>query len=571
MDSGSTRGRREAAMPSRVVTAGVPVPAHPTPWYAQRIPLPLASWPLAALISAFLLPGLVGHDPWKTEDAVGFGVAHQMLASGDWLRPMLAGEPFYEDGPLFFWVAGVAVKLLGGMLPPHDAARFAAALFVLVALWFVRLAARELYGKREGDLSTLAFMGAVGLVWHAHETTAETAMIAGLAAAYYGVAISHRKPYKGALAFGAGSGVAFLAKGLVAVAQPLAAALLVLTVSASYRQRSFALAVGLGLAILAPFVLVWPVLLAVNTPDYFAGWIRWQLGNVSHLPTLADVANVMRTFAWALFPVWPMTLWATWEYRRRLREPGFAVPFAASIVSFVLLFLMRNPRDIDMLALLVPLSIPAGVAAIALRRGAANALAWFATMTFTLAAAYMWLMWLVTLVGVPERLARTAARLEPGFKLEVEWQPLVFAVLLTIGWFVLILRTERSTLRSLTHWAAGMTLIWGLATTLWLGWIDYAKSYRQVAASLHKVLPAAARCVESRGLGETQRAVFHYHAGLVTRRAEVHGKTGCPYLLVQSSTREPAFEPEPGWVRVWEGGRPRDRERYRLYRRGAAR
>ncbi len=81
-----------------------------------------------------------------------------------------------------------------------------------------------------------------------------------------------------------------------------------------------------------------------------------------------------------------MTVWATWAYRRRLREPGFAVPFVASIVSFVLLLLMRNPRDIDMLALLVPMSIPAGVAAIALRRGAANALAWFAVMTFTLAA-----------------------------------------------------------------------------------------------------------------------------------------------------------------------------------------
>lgn len=545
--------------------------AHPVPWYAQRIPLPLASWPLALLVAAFLLPGLVGHDPWKTEDAIGFGIVHQMLASGDWLRPVLAGEPYHEDGPLFYWAAAIAVTLLGSVFPPHDAARFPAALFVLAALWFVRLAARELYGKREGDLSTLAFMGAVGLVWRAHEATAETAMLAGLAAAYYGVAISHRKPYKGALAFGAGAGVAFLAKGLVAVAQPLAAALLVLAVSAPFRQRTFAVAGALSLAILAPFVLVWPTLLAVRAPDYFAGWIAWQLGNFSHLPGPAELANVLKTFAWALFPVWPMTLWATWEYRRRLSEPGFAVPFAASIVSFVLLLAMRNPRDVDMLALLVPLSIPAGAAAIALRRGAANALAWFAMMTFSLAAAYMWVMWVATLTGVPERLARTPARLEPGFRLEVEWQPLVFAALLTIGWIILVLRAERSTLRSVTHWAAGMTLIWGLATTLWLGWIDYAKSYRPVAASMHKVLPASARCVESRGLGETQRAVFHYHAGLLTRRAEVHGRTDCPYLLVQSNTREPAVDPGPGWVRIWEGNRPRDRERYRLYRRAGAR
>ncbi len=545
--------------------------AQPIPWYARRIPLPLTSWPLATLVAAFLLPGLVGHDPWKTADAVGFGVVHQLLESGDWLRPMLAGEPFYEDGPLYFWIAAAAVKVLGGVLPPHDAARFASALCLLVALWFVRLAAREFYGKREGDLSTLALMGAVGLVWHGHEVAPETAMLAGLAAAYYGVAISHRKPLKGALAFGAGAGVAFLAKGLAALVPPLAAVLLVLPISAPFRQRSFALAVGLGLVILAPFVLVWPAFVLARSPDYFAGWLGWQIANVSNLPGLESVADVAKTLAWALFPVWPLTLWATWEHRRSVREPGFAVPFVASVVSLVLVLLMRDPRDMDLLALAVPLSIPAGVAAIAARRGAANALAWFAVMTFTLAGGFMWLMWLATLTGFPEPLARTAARLQPGFVLEFGWGPLAFAVLLTVAWWVLVLRAERSTLRSLTFWTAGMTVIWGLAATLWLGWIDYAKSYRPVAAGLHKALPAGARCVESRGLGETQRAAFHYHAGLVTRRAEVHGRTGCPYLLVQQNTRAPMLEPEPGWVRVWEGNRPRDRERYRLYRRSAAR
>jgi hypothetical protein len=112
-----------------------------------------------------------------------------------------------------------------------------------------------------------------------------------------------------------------------------------------------------------------------------------------------------------------------------------------------------------------------------------------------------------------------------------------------------------------------MTVIWGLVATLWIDWIDYAKSYRPVGESLRKALPANVRCVESRDLGSTQRAVFHYHAGLVTRRAEVHGQTDCPYLLVQANIRVPTAGPGPGWTRVWEGQRPRDRERYRLYRR----
>lgn len=545
-----------------------PASARLPGWLTAPIRLPLAGWPLALFVAAFLLPGLFGHDPWKTEDAVGFGVVHQMISSGDWLAPHLAGEPFYEDGPLYFWVAGASVLALAGILPPHDAARLASALFILATLWFVRLAARELYGKREGDLSVLALMGCVGLLWHAHETTAETAMLAGLAAAYYGVAISHRKPLKSGICFGVGSAVAFLAKGLAALLQPLAAALLVLPLCASFRQRNFALSVGLGLAILAPLVLAWPWTLAVRAPAYFDGWLAWQFLQVSRPPRLESALEILRTLLWVAWPVWPLTAWATWEYRRQLREPGFAVPFVATIVSLVLLLFMGHPREMDMLALLVPLAIPAGVAAVGARRGAANALAWFAVMTVTLAAGYMWFMWLATLTGFPEPISRHAVRLAPGFVMRVEWLPLVFALLLTAAWLVLVNRAERTTLRSLTFWAAGVTLLWGLATTLWLDWIDYSKSYGPVAHSLRKALPEKVRCVESRGLGATQRAVLHYHAGLLTRRVEAYGPSDCPYLLVQSSTRDPDIEPAGRWRRVWEGNRPRDRERFRLYRRG---
>ena len=60
--------------------------------------------------------------------------------------------------------------------------------------------------------------------------------------------------------------------------------------------------------------------------------------------------------------------------------------------------------------------------------------------------------------------------------------------------------------------------------------------------------------------------VFHYHAGLITQRAEVHGVTGCRWLLVQApAVRHSADDPGAQWTEVWEGRRPRDAERYRLY------
>ncbi|MFO7189135.1 MAG: glycosyltransferase family 39 protein [Pseudomonadota bacterium] len=536
-------------------------------WYARRIPLPLHDWPLAALVAAFLLPGLVGHDPWKTEDAIGIGVVHQMLSTGNWLTPTLAGEPFLQDGPVYFWVAAVFVRLLDFVLPTHEAARFASTFFVLLALWWIRLAARELYGRTEGDLSMLALLGCLGLMWHAHETAPDMAMIAGLAGAYYGIAITQRAPLRGGVFYGLGCGLAFLAKGLFGVAQPLLAALLVLLCSTAYRRREFGFAVATGLAVLAPFAAIWPFLLHSEAPAYYQAWWAWQIQNITSAPRWEYILDTAKTLSWAAWPAWPLTLWATWAYRHRLREPGYAVPFMAGLVSLVMLMFVESPDEMDTLVMLVPLAIPAGSAAVRLGRGAVNALAWFAIMTFTLIGAFMWLMWFAALTGIPAKLAANAHRLQPGWEMSVHPVALIGALALTAGWLILVFRSERSNLRALTHWAAGATLCWGLAATLWLDWIDHGRSYRSVAESLRAQLPEHYGCIESRGLRLPQRGLFDYHAGLETRRREVHGTTDCAYLLVQTSTRERAAHPGPEWVQVWEGSRPRDRERYRLYRR----
>jgi hypothetical protein len=117
-----------------------------------------------------------------------------------------------------------------------------------------------------------------------------------------------------------------------------------------------------------------------------------------------------------------------------------------------------------------------------------------------------------------------------------------------------------------SFWAAGITLLWGLATTLILSWVDYGKSYRTVAHALKKSIPAGTRCIESRGLGEAQRAVFDYHAEVVTQRLERGAGGRCSVLLVQAREGD-SDNIGPEWKLLWEGRRPRDRERFRLYQR----
>jgi 4-amino-4-deoxy-L-arabinose transferase-like glycosyltransferase len=55
------------------------------------------------LIGTFVFAGLTGHDPWKADEAYVFGVIQHRVQSSDWMVPPLAGEPFMEKPPLFYW------------------------------------------------------------------------------------------------------------------------------------------------------------------------------------------------------------------------------------------------------------------------------------------------------------------------------------------------------------------------------------------------------------------------------------------------------------------------------------
>lgn len=514
-----------------------------------------------------MVPGLIGHDPWKTDDAIGFGVVFSLLDRGAWLTLQLAGEPYLEDGPLYYWLAAGLARLASFALPLHDGARLASLIAVAVAFYFTRLAARELYGKRSGDLSALAFIGCVGLLVHAHEVLAETAMLALLALAYYGISIAWKKPLKAGVCFGLGAGGAFLAKGVVAWIAPVLAVLLLLPIAIQENARNYVKSAALGLVVMIAIMLPWPLALAHVAPDYLRQWWDWQLGQLTGMPRLDTSLENLKTLAWAAWPAWPLTLWAAWAFRATLRNPGFAVPLVAALVVFVLLLLHRAPRELDALALLVPLSIPAGAVAMGLRRGAANALSWFSLMTFGLIAATLWIMWFAMQTGFPAKLAANVAKLEPGFEPTLSWIAIAVAALYTCAWIVFVVRSEVSTLRSVPFWTSGLTLTWGLTMTLWIAWIDYGKTYRYVAEGIAAQAQVMSSCVASRGLGEVQRAAFHYHGGLLTERLENGAGATCKLLLLQTDVNASEALPEVHWYRVWEGARPRDRERYVLFHR----
>ncbi len=532
---------------------------------ARNLALPLAAAPAALLVLAYLLPGLVGHDPWKTEDAIGIGIVHQMLEHGQWLIPHLAGEPFLEDGPLYYWIAALTAKLFGLVLAPHDGARLASGLLMALILACVRLAGRELYGKTKSASAGLVLLGCLGLLAHAHETLAEISMLAGQAIAWYAIALARRKPYSAGWLLGAGFVVAFLSKGVAAAIAPMLVSLAAPLVSDAWRRREYFFTLLVGIVMFVAICGAWLGLAEYRSAGFATAW--WQASEAAFVRPAASILGYWpETIAWTTWPAWPLALWTLWEQRRRTFDAGTRMLSLAFVVSLVVLLSLADPREVYALPLLLPLSLLAGAGVPTLRRGAANALVWFGVMTAAFLGAILWLGWVAMMTGVPAFLARTFTRLEPGFSGQFSATALVVALALTFAWLCLVLKGERSVFRGPTFWAAGITLVWGLAMTLILPWIDYGKSYRPVAEALKKHVPEGVRCVESRGLGEPQRAVLDYHAGIVTQRLERESGKRCPLLLVQVRDGHPE-RIEPGWTLLWEGRRPRDRERYQLYRR----
>ena len=155
----------------------------PITYDGTRTPLKTTLFLVVCL--AWLLPGLVGHDPWKTDEALVFGSVFEMLRSGDAVVFRLAGEPYFDKAPLYLWVSGVSARLFGSILAMHDAARLASGLFVASTLGFLSLAARELMGERAMRVSVLLFIGCLGLLIRAHEMSTDIAALAGITLAVH--------------------------------------------------------------------------------------------------------------------------------------------------------------------------------------------------------------------------------------------------------------------------------------------------------------------------------------------------------------------------------------------------
>jgi 4-amino-4-deoxy-L-arabinose transferase-like glycosyltransferase len=530
--------------------------------------LPPSAAALAIIAAVFVLPGLAGHDPWKTHDAIAIGIAHGMVISGDGIVPRIAGLPWLHDPPLFHWLAVAFGRVLQPLLEFHSAARLASGALVAGAFALIYRAARDWHPpeqKREaGAAALLLLLGSLGLMVHAHEALPELASLAALCGALAVLPHAQRRPLAGGALFGAALGAAFLSANWIAplaLGLSTAAAHLVCVEWRNRRGAAFTLA---WLAVAALVAASWPLALHARSPELFAEW--WALNSHAEGGS-GNLRYFLSTASWFTWPAWPIAGWALWSLRRHLTEPRLFVPFAASATMFEAVSYWGPPQDVNLIMLLPPLALLAAQGALTLRRGAAGALDWFGVLAFGFFTFMVWLGWVGMLTGLPPFAANFFAKTAPGFKLGFRPLAFLFALLLVAGWLYVMLYSTRSPVRSVARWAAGIVLLWGSFSALWMPWADHQKGYRSVALQLRSKMPVDAGCLAQRSLGISQAAALDYHAGIRPRPFDPQKPAACPLLLVQGSPQNEFDAPGAGWVKLADVGRPGDRsERYRLYR-----
>ncbi|HTH44081.1 MAG TPA: glycosyltransferase [Oxalicibacterium sp.] len=551
---------------------------------------------LLALCLLYILPGLIGRDPWKNDDASGFGImwtmAHGSLS--DWLSPHIVGLPMPEEGPLAFWLGAICIQLFGWLLGDAMAARIAPILFFLLgssSVWYVtyllgrRPDAQPLklafggqpeprdFGRTLADGALLIYLGCLGLLIQSHSTTADSLEVSLVALSLYmATRLFESQAWRNAIWLGLVFGLLILTRGW---AIPLALWLGVAVLAGMYARavllRLLVATLPLALGVAGLWVWACAQLHPFGSSPIDA-WMAWNLDQLAW-PTWSTLQYLLSNGIWFTWPAWPFAIWAVYAWRRQHEALHITLPLAFLAALVVLALLNSHGDDANLLPMLPMLAILAAFGLPTMKRGAINAVDWFSVTTLSTCAGFIWIGWVAKQTGWPAQIAKNAFKIAPGFKPEFNWIGVLVAAAATAGWIWLV--HWRVSRRPAVLWRAvvlssgGVILCWLLLMTLWMPWGNYIKSYASVARQMAEALPAGRHCVAT-DVGEAQRASFAYFGDIPFAQ---FGQTNCAYFLLQDHHRgndAPRIVKMSGeqWKLVWQGRRASDRyERFRLYRR----
>ncbi len=235
--------------------------AHRSHFILVIVPVRLPVLAFAFLAITFLYTWSLNSTGIITPDEPRYAaIAKHMADSGDFISPILWGEPWFEKPALLYWLSGVGFKL---GLPGEFAPRLPIAICSVLFLVFYYKALSKILESRETALTAVTMLSTT-VYWFAFSQVAVTDL--PLAATFTGTLLAVLAGWRrcAAVLFG----LALLAKGAVA-----AALLLPLVWLKRHEWRRW---IGPGVGAIA-VASVWYVPMTLKF-----GWTFWQVFFVEH-------------------------------------------------------------------------------------------------------------------------------------------------------------------------------------------------------------------------------------------------------------------------------------------------
>lgn len=535
---------------------------------------------LAILLCAvWILAGLFGHEPWRQDEAYTFGMVYHILNTGDLVVPTLAGEPFMEKPPFFFYTAALFGKLLSPPLSLPDATRLATGFFTTLTALFLYLAARNGFGASRAWIAPLALLGSIGLLKYGHLMITDNALLTAFALMLFSWSLFHRRPGWAGLAGGCALGLGLMTKGLIGPGIMAITTILLPVLFRSWRKREMVRYILIMAAVALPWAVAWPTALYLRSRELFIDWF-WCNNFGRFFGMHYDVRKqyfqtdyIYFLILWGGLPVAHLAAWAIWKERRGLRDrPELQAPLVCFVVAFLVLSTASNTRELYALPMLACLAIPAALAGAHIPERWALRINRAIAIVFGAGGALLWLGWVVLTTGRPAALARRLLNPAPEYAPRVVAIAVLGAIAASVLWAVVQRMLEkRNGMHIILNWTAGVTLCWALASTLWMPWMDSARNYRNMLGTMKPHLPPPGTEISRINIGEPLRALIHYYSGICTRPVKDPSEVSGDWLLIEFDQGKDVPEPDASWTPVWEGRHKEKRlEIFRLYRRAEA-
>lgn len=524
-----------------------------------RVRITEKPWILLLLAFAWLWPGVFGHDLWRPGEPWAGEVIRHAAEGGGAVWPTLFGKAYADVPPVYVAVAAAFRQAFSPWLTDAYAAmRLASVFFTALGLTACGMAGYRFLGQYQGRSVVLVAIGCAGLIMAGHFLSGVSVQFAALGLCLYGFSVAKNRIIAAAALLGCGWALLAASAGyLLAAAMMLTAGLLWLT--PPWHNRRYAVTLVAAAAVAVPLMLVYPLMLRYSRPEAFAWWLeRLAFGTFGGTATFSLAFSLdyyLKNLLWFAFPAWPLALWTAWQEKLPQKDWGMLALVWLSVMSLVLAVEPRTFQD-NLIWLLPPLALLGAACLDSLRRGAAAFLNWFGVMTFGLLAAFLWLGFAAMNFGWPEKLAQRSAYFSPYYEPQIAWLAPVAALVFSLLWLRAVTRKHIKGRQAVTNWAAGMTLAWALLMSLWLPWLDAAKSYRPVVEQMEAAAPqdlqSGAACVRLEEGDVLARLAWREYGRI---NSVVGGD--CAYRLLESPQALP-----DGWQTVWRGARPRSKNEY---------